>query len=157
MTIYCLYIYYNFYKFIHYLHRYYLILKYTTRSNHIVTLSTLLLTKCFYRFYNQVKEEIRMILRESPGLMNSQNKCAFCVRKIAFPVCLNKQKAVIFITAAAENRSLLLSERNLNHVAELAASHDLRSLLRVVVNDGPLGRRQRAGLLVHLILTDRFQ
>lgn len=67
-------------------------LKYTTRSNHIVTLSTLLLTNCFYRFYNQVKEEIRMILRESPELMNSQNKCAFCVMKITFPVCLNKKK-----------------------------------------------------------------
>lgn len=93
MTIYYLYIYYNFYKFIYYLHRYYLILKYTMRSNHIVTLSTLLLTNCFYRFYNQVKEEIRMILRESPGLMNSQNKCAFCVRKIAFPVCLNKKNS----------------------------------------------------------------
>ena len=67
-------------------------LKYTTRSNHIVTLSTLLLTNCFYRFYNQVKEEIRMILRESPELMNSQNKCAFFVMKITFPVCLNKKK-----------------------------------------------------------------
>lgn len=62
------------------------------RSNPVVTLSTLLLTNRFYRFYNQVKEEIRMILRESPDLMNSQNKCAFCVRKIAFPVCLNKKK-----------------------------------------------------------------
>ena len=76
---------------------------------------------------------------------------------ISNPMLARANCSVIFITAAAENRSLLLSERNLNHMAELAAGHDLRSLLRVVVNDGPLGRRQRAGLLVHLILTDRFQ
>ena len=75
--MYCLYIYYNFYNFTYNLHRYYLISEYTMRSNPVVTLSTLLLTNCFYRFYNQVKEEIRMILRESPDLMNSQNKCTF--------------------------------------------------------------------------------